>query len=70
MCLYLMNKPFKDEDIYFQKECLNNGGILNNTGKNKSFYSYLEGNSYYDVYEDKAENYNNDFGLKRNIIKY
>ena len=69
MCLYLLNKPFKDEDIYFQKECFNNGGILNYTGENKSFYSYLEGNKYYGVYEDNIKNYNNDLGLKRDIVK-
>lgn len=69
MCLYLLNKPFKDEDNYFQEECINNGGVLNYTGENKSFYSHLEGNKYYDVYEDDAKNYNNDFGLKRDIIK-
>lgn len=69
MCLYLLDKPFKDEDMYFQKECFNNGGILNYTGENKSFYSYLEGNKYYNIYEDDAKNYNNDLGLKRDIIK-
>lgn len=69
MCLYLLNKPYKDEDAYFQEECINNGGILNNTGENKSFYSHLEGNEYYNIYEDDAENYNNDLGLKRDIIK-
>ena len=69
MCLYLLDKPFKDEDTYYQEECVNNGGILNCTGENKSFYSHLEGNEYYDIYEDEAENYNNDLGLKRDIIK-
>ena len=69
MCLYLLDKPFKDEDIYFQEECINNGGILNYTGENKSFYSYLKGNKRYDVYKDNAENYNNNLGLKRDIIK-
>lgn len=69
LCLYLLNKPYKDEDIYFQIECFNNGGVANYTGKNKSFYSYLEGNKYYDVYEDNIKNYNYDLGLKRNIIK-
>lgn len=69
LCLYLLNKPFKDEDIYFQKECFNNGGIANDTGENKSFYSYLEGNKYYDTYKDNIKNYNYDLGLKRDIIK-
>ena len=47
ICLYILNKGYHDGDDDFNRECVKNGGSLNEIGEAREMYSHLEGNEYY-----------------------